>query len=429
MKMQRLQRRLAWLLSASALTLTVQSCSEPETTVAPRAASANSYLQEAPPAPCQSVCLVAGQHAQVGTVDVAMRGGDVLVTYRLTTQGISLKEIHLEVFTSLQELRNEKKLTNGGPTPGKFTFKQAFTKGETSYTVTIPAAQVPDINCFFIASHAALSNGETAWGGLCDNTSRGVSLANASQFPGNNWAVYFEFCKSRCSEAIDFTYAWEDINNVGPFENDRDYNDLVIQSDVVKTPGQLTINFLATARGAAYDHKFRIKIPKLGITSIAGAPSFTSDATHYYITVFESTKAALPGTGADGFANTVKDEPCVPFKTAQITLTTNGDFSYNPGQPYEPYISVYTSGSATGAPSYDLYVWEVSGRDTYSSGGKTYPNGILISDDWRWPLERMSVNNPYSSFTSITDGFTYGWFNSPDAGYEAETFNKAACGL
>jgi LruC domain-containing protein len=254
-----------------------------------------------------------------------------------------------------------------------------------------------------------------------------VSLKNANQFPGNNWAVYFEFCKSRCNQAIDFTYAWEDINNVGPFQNDRDYNDLVVQSDVVKTPTQLTINFLATARGAAYDHKFRFRIPKAGITSIVGAASFTSDATYHYITVFESTKTSLPGTGASGFANTVQGDNCVPFATAQVTLNINNDFSYNPSKPYEPYISVYTNGTATGAPNYDLYVWEVSNRDTYTVGGKVYPNGILITDNWKWPLERISVNEPYPNFTSITDGFTYGWFNSPSADYESKTFGPGDC--
>ncbi|MBC6605550.1 LruC domain-containing protein [Hymenobacter sp. BT188] len=427
MKNRPLQQKITWLFSAIALMLTFQSCSDKENIASPRTTSQASTQDIVVPPACQSVCLVAGQHNQVGTVDVALDGGDVLVTYNLTAPGLTLKEIHLDVFTSLQELRDEKKLSNGGAIPGKFTYKQTFKTGVTSYTVRIPAAQVPDINCFFIASHAALSNGETAWGGVCDNTSKGVSLANANQFPGNNWSVYFEFCKSRCSQEIDFTYAWEDINNTSPDQNDRDYNDLVVQSDVIKTPTQLTINFLTTARGAAYDHKFSFRIPKTGITSISGAASYTSDATYYYITVFESTKTALPGTGSDGFANTVAGQPCVPFATAQVTLNINGEFSYNPSKPYEPYITVYPSGSVNVGSSYDLYIWEVSNRDTYTVGGKVYPNGILISDDWRWPLERVSVNNPYSSFTSITDGFTYGWFNSPDPGYESETFNKAAC--
>ncbi|QIL75156.1 LruC domain-containing protein [Hymenobacter sp. HDW8] len=427
MKIQPLQHRLSWLFSAIALMLTIQSCSDKENIASPRTSTQSSTQDIVVPPACQSVCLVAGQHNQVGTVDVALDGGDVLVTYNVTKTGITLKEIHLDVFTSLQELKDAKKLSNGGPAPGKFTYKQTFNPGITSYTVRIPAAQVPDINCFFIASHAALSNGETAWGGVCDNTSKGVSLENANQFPGNNWAVYFEFCKSRCSQAIDFTYAWEDINNVGPFQNDRDYNDLVVQSDIVKTPSQLIINFLVTARGAAYDHKFRFRIPKLGITSISGAASYTSDATYYYVTVFESTKTALLGSGPERFANTVSGEPCVPYATAQVTLNINGDFSYNPSEPYEPYISVYTSGPATGTPSYDLYVWEVSNRDTYTVGGKEYPNGILISDDWKWPLEYMSINEPYPSFTSITDGFTYGWFNSPAPGYESKTFGPEDC--
>ena len=70
---------------------------------------------------------------------------------------------------------------------------------------------------------------------------------------------------------------------------DQDYNDLVVQSDVTKSPTELKINFLATARGAAYDHSFLVKISIAGIVDIFGTdPAYptTNDGTYYYVTVF-----------------------------------------------------------------------------------------------------------------------------------------------
>ncbi|MBO2008668.1 hypothetical protein [Hymenobacter negativus] len=73
---------------------------------------------------------------------------------------------------------------------------------------------------------------------------------------------------------------------------------------------------------------------------------------------------------------------CTPFVKKSVTLTTNSSFVYNPAVPYEPFISTMYPGTIT--PVYDLYIYGVSHRDTWTStSGKTYPNGILIPADWK----------------------------------------------
>jgi LruC domain-containing protein len=434
MKIRRVPQPLRWLFSLGMVLIACQSCTKQEdlkpstagavTTDATVGANALTTY-------CKQVCLVAGQHTYVGTVNVGKDGGDLLVTYNLTAGNVYLEEIHLDVFSSVLELQAAKKVSGGGAIPGKFAYKQSFSKASraTTTTVRIKAADIPQTSngCFFIAAHAALSNGETAWGGVCDSSPKGVKLDETKQFPGNNWSTYFEFCSSECSQTIDFTYAWEDLRDNN---NDQDYNDLVVQSDVTKSATELKIDFLVTARGSTFDHSFLFKIPMAGVTGIFGAdPAYPTynDGTYYYVTVFGSTKNALPGVSNSPWANTDITVPCVAFASKQVTITLNSAFNYNASKPYEPLMRVWPSYVAGTGTSYDLNIYGVSANPSTYVGkdGKTYPNGILIPLDWRWPIEGVSVTVPYPSFTSLSDGFTPTWYNN--LAVPSKTFDKAAC--
>ena len=390
------------------------------------------------PDPCKSVCLVAGRHMDVGTVDVAMDGEDLLVTYNILEPGVYLEEIHLDIFVSIEQLKKCRKLSHGGAIPGKFAYKASWSTDDrlTTHTVKIPASYldeiVDDADCFYIATHAALSNGETAWGGLCEESDKGVSLDIAKQFPGANWSVYFEFCPEECSTVVDFTYAWEDLNNESPLTNDADYNDLVIKSDVIKSDSELKIKFLASARGALYDHSFRIRIPKEGIIDIFDVEDadITDDGTNYIITIFKSTKAVMPDEYIDGdniYANTDPRDKTCSTASAKVTFTINEDFTYDPAKPYDPFITVWPSHEAGVGDSYDLNIWELHQGDgtgaTWTKEGKEYPNGILIPDDWKWPLERQIITGPYPDFRSITDGWNPSWAGNLDDDSKVWTCN------
>lgn len=52
---------------------------------------------------------------------------------------------------------------------------------------------------------------------------------------------------------------------------------------------------------------------------------------------------------------------------------------------------------------YLLHIWEITGddaNDTYllQSNNKNYPNGIIIPEDWKWPLETEEIFGPYPAF-------------------------------
>jgi LruC domain-containing protein len=436
MNLARLKTSAGLLLSALAFSFALQGCSKKDAVDLPSPSTATtspnslaSLQGNATPLDCpQSVCLVAGQHTYVGTVGTSLDGaGNLLIKY---TSSVPLAEVHADVFTTLAAFEAAKKTQNGNPSPGKFAYKQSFSGNVATYTVTVPAAVVSSLpDQFNVVAHAALTNGETAWGGVCTQAQGSATLASAGAFPGKNWATYFSFTKKQCSQDVSFTYAWEDLINQ---YNDLDYNDLVIQSKVLYTNNssakKLDLTFLAQARGASFDHKFKFRIPKAGVVSVAGAPVVDGGDGYYYVTVFESTKAVLPGTANNVTANTVATEPYRTPAAKTVTILLSSAYTYNSAKPYEPFIKVYTSGSVADLtpPVYDLYIKGVTdrpGMDTfvYPADGKTYPNGILIPANWRWPLEMQIISGPYP--TSLSSFFAPNWYTTTSASYMSQTYS------
>lgn len=462
MSTRALTPRIAVYLAALALLLSTASCKKlDDELMDPRsaadsgkAAGGSLASMEGTAEPCKEVCLVAGQHNYVGKVSVfKLDESNIRVTYSLDNVAapgtqIYLKEVHLEVFTSMAKLIEQKKVNNGNAVPGQFTDKKSFSDNRTSFFFDVDISGMGD-KVFYIAAHAALSNGETAWGGDCNkNGTRDILNNPDNRFPGKNWGVFFDYSKSLCPSEqgrVDFTYAWEDLRGDGT--NDSDYNDLVIQSDMMsKTPTMMKVRFLAKARGASYEGQFKFRIPKAGIASIA---SFVAGPTNllplenqvsaveagnfYEVTVFSSTKAALRDPNNE-FANTIVGTTCIQAAMQEITINISNNDAFtaaNPNlstRPFEPFISVYRSRNVNDAeanaalPPYDLYVYEVSGRDTWTANGKEYPNGIVIPRAWAWPTESVNILGPYPNFGHSVGGVVDpNWFvtGSP---YPAGTF-------
>jgi LruC domain-containing protein len=391
-----------------------QACNKEADQIAP---DANALAQDCgtPSAPtptdfCKEVPLVSGQTV-VGTIGVKMRStGDALVSYKITAPGVYLTEANMDVFSSLAQLRYAGKISSWSAYPARFAFDgywSAYSR-VTTYTFVVPRyyiSQCGGANCFFVTAQAKLSNCNSAWAGLTSPRSGGgVSLDPSKQFNGCSGSAYFEFCKSECTPSVDFTYAWEDQIST---ENDSDYNDLVVQSDVTKSATEMKIDFTLTARGASFEHKFQFKIPKAGITGIFGAASYTEVGNDYIVTVFNNDRLAF---STNDFVNTTAGT-CTPYVSKQITLTLNSSFVYNAARPYEPFITIFYPGDPN--PVYDLYIYSVSQRSTWTStSGKVYPNGIVIPADWKWPLESVNIATAYPNFTSLSDGFTPTWANN-----------------
>jgi LruC domain-containing protein len=424
-------QKVKLLFSALCFSLAFQSCNKEADTVNPQTSTSDVEVAVAPP-PCETVCLVAGQTMNVGTVSTALVGNMLYVTYNITAPGVSLLETHVDVFDTQANFKAAKKMSGGGAIPGKFAYKNSFSGASNKRTYTeafeLPASLADDA-CFNIATHAALSNGETAWGGACPDALTGkakTTLANALQFDGANWGVYYNFCKASCggNKDINFTYAWEDLTDAVQtgtgFKNDADYNDLVIQSIVTRSANVMQIKFFASARGASADHAFKFKVPQAGVTSITGDPgvSVATSGSDYVVTVFPSTKDYFKPAPGFNFTNTEVGSPCVVSATRTVTIngvTSANPYNTTPASPYMPFITVSLPAPYSASiPPYDLYVLQLTKNidDTYDyttalNTTVKYPNGILIPSDWKWPLENVFIKEAYPQFNDVTNAATY----------------------
>ena len=138
------------------------------------------------PTTCDSVTttvnLMAGQTHVAGNVTTVSDGTNLTVTYT-TNEQWTLKEIHLYV----GEFELAPQNNGGNPMPGRFPYKQIFTDATSTFTYEFPLSTLPD--CFIVAAHSVVANTsgstQTGWG-------------QGTQFPGNNWGMYFEVCAPDC---------------------------------------------------------------------------------------------------------------------------------------------------------------------------------------------------------------------------------------
>jgi hypothetical protein len=352
-----------------------------------------------------SFCLVAGQFIDVGILYGAYDDeGNIYLSYN-TTNGWYLKEIHLFVGHNPGDIPTNK---NNNPRIGHFPYQVIFDPADmvSSHAVMLenPHAGTEfqyGCNDLVIAAHAVVVNEsmgeETAWGTVCEDNE--TSFISERFTDKGTWATYMigELCMQPCR--VDYSYAWEDLKDEG---NDMDYNDFVVQAIIWKEEDEgikTFMNFIAKARGAGYDHKLYVAM---------------DDGSGGYIkeTVFESTKNALPG-GVGGWAyNTV--EPCEPLPFAESTIILDGDFT-DP-MSFMPVLTVYPSGSYMNKfGSYDLNIWELAVLmgspfgTTYTFDGLSYPNGLVIPGDWKWPLEQILITLAYEDFMDV-DNWDGDWY-------------------
>jgi len=118
----------------------------------------------------------AGQHIDVGDIRVYQEEGDNDVYIEINMDnGFLMEESHVDWGYTTDDIPHN----NGGPRPGRFAYKTEHEgNGVSRYTYRLDIGDSDFTGVFVV--HAAVDNGETAWGGDLD-------------FPGNNWALYFEY--------------------------------------------------------------------------------------------------------------------------------------------------------------------------------------------------------------------------------------------
>lgn len=82
--------------------------------------------------------LYAGQNILIGYVSTTDDGADLSVTYNITETGWCMTESHVHVGESLDDFP----LKNGNPPPGQFDYSAEHDPCVTSYTYTIPFAEI-----------------------------------------------------------------------------------------------------------------------------------------------------------------------------------------------------------------------------------------------------------------------------------------------
>ncbi|MDP8239454.1 MAG: T9SS type A sorting domain-containing protein [Candidatus Hatepunaea meridiana] len=118
----------------------------------------------------------AGQHIDVGDIRVYQVEGnnDVYIEINMDDEFL-MEESHVDWGYTTDDIPHN----NGGPIPGRFAYKTEHEgDGVSTYTYRLDIGDSDFTGVFVV--HGAIDNGETAWGG-------------DQEFPGNNWALYFEY--------------------------------------------------------------------------------------------------------------------------------------------------------------------------------------------------------------------------------------------
>lgn len=250
------------------------------------------------------------------------------------------------------------------------------------------------------------------------------------------------------SQGLNVVALEDNYPNIG----DADYNDAVVAyayevvTDADGKVKDVMGTFHLLARGAEYDHRFGVHLP--GLPSAASGTlkveRFLSDASKTHTVVpsttvaklisdgsrrvdglFPSTKAALPLPSGDWFTNTRSATPDLVAASARfhIEFSTAVSPSDLGAVPYDLYFTIkHDSGeSDVHLPGFSGFTDRPSWLPTESGSGSfmdanDYPWMIEVPTTWRFPLERVHVQDGYSQFSSwrSSKGATNkGWYLSP----------------
>ena len=215
--------------------------------------------------------------------------------------------------------------------------------------------------------------------------------------------------------------AYEDLY---PSPGDADYNDFVMAFQAAESynaNGELeTINmsFIPVARGAGYNHSAHLDLNgelwnSQNVSTITDE-MFSGDAIikatytnlnngtqieKFYkkdqrdVALFYNTRATL-----DGFANVYDDDNITAplWKTdvqvilANPELNTHADRGSIEDDDYRIYLNVKNTNK-------DIDLYTVNPNDGMIDANG-YPFGLIVPDNWQWPLERVHIDSAYPHF-------------------------------
>lgn len=161
-------------------------------------AGSTTFFNTATSTPCGTAEVVdfyAGQNILAGNISISNTSTDLIITLNLTG-GWQTDQTHLYVGDPANMPVNP----SGNPMIGQFPYSDPHNPMVSSYTWTLPLANLP--SCFAIALHAdvhLVNNGvivqsETGWGD-------GEQFTNAG-----SWASYYTYCVQSCCQITADTF-------------------------------------------------------------------------------------------------------------------------------------------------------------------------------------------------------------------------------
>lgn len=374
----------------------------------------------------KTTCLISVNQIGYGDVNITNDDdGNMYVEFKLDN-GLSFKDLYLVVGNQYKEIP---RYNNGRGAVTEFPYQHHFTNTDIStYSFKIEVGD--EDKCYVLSANAIVEdqsgNDISVWAG-CSAKAENTDAFYINKNIENG--LYIGYCYKGC-ESIDFTFAWEDLTDDDPtYTNDLDYNDLVIQAEINESYRNadevegISMVFWAKARGASYDSKFMVDIPIKGRSDISiktfsafgellSTVQDSEDGT-VTLTIYPDTKFALPvnglGTTSTSNTDTTKDAngmpPCLVTSMKVVVNIDINDPTQNIRdvdltQPYDPYIIVDNGVTSP----YELHIFDITGTNTFHRNGIVYPNGIIVPNDWGWPLE---YNRIYSIYPDFPNGEWY----------------------
>lgn len=171
-------------------------------------------------------------------------------------------------------------------------------------------------------------------------------------------------------------------------ENDMDYNDFVVKTTVFQNADGLNFLFSPQARGAGFDHMFRMWLPGTSYVISGDAEDVTTIDGNTVVTVYEKTRDAFMDNG--GFVNVECDGATSDGVPKTITIESAPKaFTYWLMNPFTANLNV------NGGPDYDLVLGNLFPASTFTKDGETFRNGLITPPGWAWPTENTDIRTIY----------------------------------
>ncbi|MDD4669670.1 MAG: LruC domain-containing protein [Bacteroidales bacterium] len=236
--------------------------------------------------------------------------------------------------------------------------------------------------------------------------------------------------KSSYSGTLAFEDTWPDKGDYDMNDFVTDYTYTFIKNTGTNNIAAVELAFQPKAVGASRNNGFGVQIPIL-VTNVASVTGSSLEGGQTLATVIIFDDVRIPFGGRQGFINTVKGEPRVPAAIATITITFNTplderDLSFKGVNPFlfttdnrsnEIHLVDYPPTLKANMKAFGTqYDKSVPSNGVYYRMDNTFPWAVDLASSqsslWRYPIEKISINNTYTKFGEWINNPRSVWYNA-----------------